>query len=317
MVAKLSATIFERSLNALHGSDHLFALERKLLMTLSFATRTIVLISLLFLPYKFAYCQKAKPSELAQARLLSTKVQVDMAATSMTKLLNSLSDQTGACFVCDDVSHVKSAPFKFGGNLKDALIKLGNVFDYRWEFAKSGLILMRKSFDHVDDYPNANLPELSRIVNEVLNLMKDPTGYPDKLKSPDVQLYQFMRLLNPPQMQILRLGGYIPSNSLAPNQFSELESSAKSFLCYQFVDSLKEISNTVQYVPRYFMCYNKFVSDNPAFPLPETMVLEASYPELNNHALSSMTLRFIPRQSQYELQYLNGDGHRPQNPKKP
>lgn len=286
-------------------------------MTLHFVTRTIVLLSLLCLPYKSAYCQKAKPSELAHVRLLSTKVQVDMTATSMTNLINSLSDQTGACFVCDDVSHVKSVPFKFEGNLKDALIKLGNIFDYRWEFAKSGLILMRKSFNHVDDYPDANLPELSRTVNEVMNLMKDATGYPDKLKRGDVQMYQFMKSLNPPQVQILRQGGYIPSTSLAPNQYSELEMSAKSFLCYQFVDSIKEISNTVTYVPRYFMCYSKFVSDNISVPLPETMALEASYPEMDNHPLSSMTLRFIPLKPEYELQYLNGAGHRPPVAKKP
>lgn len=270
--------------------------------------------------FSSAFCQSIEKQVLhtQPAKMLSKKLKLNEQKCSFSYLLRRISDQTGASFVCDDVSHVKEASFVFNGELKDTLDKLGKTFDYRWELSKAGMILMRKSFNQIDNYPSCNLPELQRTARELLSLMGDVSSFSDKAQSSDACITVLMNSLSPAQVAYLKEGNYIRSTSLNASQFSQIEVCGKSILCYNLTSQIADIENTISYLPKMSMYYYKWVEQNSTWAVPEMMMLEACYPKYTHRPItSSLLLRVIPINPKEERGYKDAEGNMLEVKKKP
>ena len=283
-------------------------------------TNSILRIALyaimLLLPTIASYSRIATKTNPPTSKLLWKKIKLDATAISMANLLHRISDQTGASFVCDDVSHVKSATFVFYGGLKDALDKLGKTYDYKWELSKSGMILLRKSFNQIDNYPSCNLAEFQRTARELLSLMGDVSSFSDKAQSTDACIATLMNSLTPEQVAYLKEGNYIRSTSLNASQFSQIEVCSKSILCYNLTSRIAEIERTMSYLPKMSMYYYKWVEENPTWAVPEMMTLQASYPGYDR-PIVTLPLRYIPVNPKEELDYDDAEGNTVAVKKKP
>ena len=247
----------------------------------------------------------------------SKNVLLSAVSKSMSEILKELNSQTGVSFVCDDVSHVKTASFDFKGALKDALKKISDVYDYQWEVSKSGIVMMRKRFFQIDNYPSVNLPELKKTVNEMQTILNRFGNFSDPNLAMHVTLTDLMNSLSLDQMQILKSGGYIRSSALSEAQFSQVRLCFKSALSHNLSAKLGDVENLLNYLPSFSIYYYRSLDPDPSpdfpFPTPKMMVLQASYPRYDSPPLAAiLTLRFIPLDPKLEEGYRRPDGAAPE-----
>lgn len=114
----------------------------------------------------------------------------------------------------------ENATLEFDGNLKTALDKIADAFDYTWT-TKSGIVLMNKRFKSKGEQPQVNLPEMRQMTKEIVDVFRSVPFNTDPKQWP-LMLQNLAQSFTPEQAQMLLDGQTLQGSQLAAPQLNLL-----------------------------------------------------------------------------------------------
>lgn len=179
--------------------------------------RTIAL-TLCFMPVSMKPCIARKTADIPA--FLKQTFHADAEKRTFAELAVLLREKYRVSILTDGESKRENVTMGFDGNLKTALDKIADAFDYTWT-TKSGIVLMNKRFKSKDEQPQANLSEMRQMTKEIVGIFHSvPFNADSKQWSPMLQ--NLAHSFSPEQAQILLDGQTLQGSQLSAPQLSLL-----------------------------------------------------------------------------------------------
>ena len=125
---------------------------------------------------------------------------VQMKNRSMAEALTDLQKQKMFSWIIDGKPLFDSSTLNMSGSFDTVLLRIAEQYGYRSFRSKFGVILLTKNFANIEDRPQSNPKEISRVVEEIEKLF-DIYGYQDG--SVGVDFYSLLGELSAKQKQFL------------------------------------------------------------------------------------------------------------------
>lgn len=139
-----------------------------------------------------------------------------------TDVIATLSQKLRLNILVDDEPLPQTVNLEFDGTVKEALDKVGDMFDYTWRQKANGIIVMYKRFQSAAEHPQYNLPELQRMAHGMVDIFK---AFPlDPLDDFTPRMNALFGTLTPNQLGMLQNGQTLYGSDLNAEQMEALQS---------------------------------------------------------------------------------------------
>jgi len=180
----------------------------------------LLLVLVAFVAAGRAEAQETKPALPAH---FTDHVTAKFHQQSLKQIVTALDKQVGLNILIDGEPLAPMADVACDGTLEEALNKLADTFDYHWKVGKGGIVLFNKRFRNRDDAPQANIAELTHLVNNMSSIFTLAGAEPDPSLW-EKQLSLFYQSVTEPQRASLLDGKRLTGKDLSPRQLLPLRS---------------------------------------------------------------------------------------------
>ena len=163
-------------------------------------------------------------------RLAAMKIMLKIDGKNFEESIEIIKSKTDMNFLIDDTAPTKLFTYFGNTDVKSALDKLCEFFDYSWKIGKNREIQMLRSFTGELDAPQANLPELEKISSELVDLFASIGCYPGRKTTSPYMTKKFYKSLDSSQIERLKRGEVLLATDLQPAQFDLLKGALSSYV---------------------------------------------------------------------------------------
>jgi len=136
---------------------------------------------------------------------------------SLADALRQVGDQAGVSAVADGAPLRASADVELRASARQALDRLGEVFDYWWSPGPGGIVLMRKRFHDPNERPQMHVPELKQWAEELVRVLRS-IPYEADDRSWELMLRQLASTFTPEQFAVLKRKERLHASALTADQ---------------------------------------------------------------------------------------------------
>jgi len=192
---------------------------------MSTKTRVNCSLSSLILFVGFAFIAgssaDAQQKKIALPPHFSDNISGSFHSISLKQAIAVIDQLSGLNILIDGEPLKPSAEVNFDGTLEEALNRVADIFDYNWKVTKGGIVLFNKRFKNRDDAPQATLPEITHLVNNIAEIFALANVDPDQSQWVK-HVKQMGALLTDEQWATLLSRKFILARDLTPEQFAHL-----------------------------------------------------------------------------------------------
>ena len=211
-------------------------------------------------------------------------VNLDFKKSPMSSILEKLTKESGINIIADDIPRLEEADINFKGSAKGALDAIASTYDFNWSVSKLGVIVMRKRFKSVNEFPQMNLLEAKQMVKELKSALSIIPFDPSSIDNFPERMRILYRSLTPTQVTFLDEGGSIKATELTTTQLGYLQ---KALWCKGFYRVLKALD--------YADFKLKFLQDSAigALSIRNTECMVLKYPYKAKHLLENGQIEIL------------------------
>jgi hypothetical protein len=183
---------------------------------------------------------------------------------TLKQIIVALDKQSGLNVLIDGEPLTPMADVECDGTLEEALNKISDTFDYNWKVGRGGIVLFNKRFRNRNDAPQANVAELTHLVQNMSGIFALTKVEPDPSYGQTL-LNKFAQSITEKQWVALRAGKRMSAKDLSPDQFTHLRTAVMTSIFAMPLKSWSDLADHLRTFDTAYLTATR-IPDDPAHP---------------------------------------------------